>query len=134
MADSFEIKEFFPGIPATKIFNAWLESEAHSAFTGSPAHVNPAVGGEFSAWDGYISGKTLEIEPSRRILQSWRTTEFPEGSPDSLLEISFEEIGDGTQLTLVHTNIPDGQGEDYRQGWEDYYFKPMQQFFSAQET
>jgi activator of HSP90 ATPase len=134
MADSFEIKEFFPGIPATEIFNAWLESEAHSAFTGSPARVNPGVGGEFSAWDGYISGKTLEIEPSRRILQSWRTTEFPEGSPDSLLEISFEEIGDGTQLTLVHTNIPDGQGEDYRQGWEDYYFKPMQQFFSAQET
>ena len=115
MADSFEIKEFFPGIPATEIFNAWLESEAHSAFTGSPARVNPGVGGEFSAWDGYISGKTLEIEPY-------------------LLEISFEEIGDGTQLTLVHTNIPDGQGEDYRQGWEDYYFKPMQQFFSAQET
>ena len=134
MTDSFEISTFFPGLSAAEIFNAWLESEAHSAFTGSPARVNPAVGGEFSAWEGYISGKTLEIEPSRRILQSWRTTEFPEGSPDSLLEISFEEIGDGTQLTLVHTNIPDGQGEDYRQGWEDYYFKPMQQFFSAQET
>ena len=134
MADSFEVKEFFPGIPAAEIFNAWLESEAHSAFTGSPAHVNPGVGGEFSAWDGYISGKTLEIEPPRRILQSWRTTEFPEGSPDSLLEVLLEEIEDGTQLTLVHTNIPDGQGEDYRQGWEDYYFKPMRQYFSARET
>ena len=134
MADSFEVSTFFPGIPAAEIFHAWLDSEAHSGFTGSPAQIESGINGVFSAWDGYISGRTLEIEHPQRILQSWRTTEFPEGSPDSLLEISFEEIGSGTQLTLIHANIPDGQGEDYRQGWEDYYFKPMQGYFSAQET
>ena len=131
MADSFEISEFFPGTPPAEIFNAWLESKAHSAFTGSPARVDPGVGAEFSAWDGYISGKTLEVEPHSRILQSWRTTEFPDGSPDSRLEILLEEMGDGTQLTLIHTGLPDGQGEDYRQGWQEYYFKPMHKYFSA---
>ncbi len=131
MADSFEISKFFPGTPAVELFNAWLESEAHSAFTGSPARVDPGEGAEFSAWDGYISGRTLAVEPHSRILQSWRTTEFPEGSPDSQLEILFEDKGDGTQLTLIHTDIPDGQGENYRQGWQEYYFIPMQEYFST---
>ena len=131
MADSFEISKFFPGTPTAELFNAWLESEAHSGFTGSPARVDPGEGAEFSAWDGYISGRTLAVEPHSRILQSWRTTEFPEGSPDSQLEILFEDKGDGTQLTLIHTDIPDGQGEIYRQGWQEYYFIPMQEYFST---
>jgi activator of HSP90 ATPase len=131
MAESFEVSSFFPGISAERVYNAWMESKTHSAATGSPAHISPGVGGEFSAWDGYISGKNLEVEPHRRILQSWRTTEFPEDSPDSLLEILLEEVEGGTQLTLIHTGIPDGQGGDYRQGWEDYYFKPMQEYFST---
>ena len=131
MAESFEVSSFFPGISAERIYTGWMESKAHSAFTGSPARIDPGVGGEFSAWDGYITGKNLEVVPHKRILQSWRTTEFPQGSPVSLLEILLEEMEDGTQLTLIHTGIPDGQGESYRQGWEDYYFNPMQKYFST---
>lgn len=130
MADSFEVSTFFPGVPVTEIFNAWLESEAHSGFTGSPAQIEPVVNGGFSAWDGYISGRTLEIDPPHRVLQSWRTTEFPQDSPDSHLEILFEEMEGGTQLRLIHTNIPAGQGENYLQGWQEFYFQPMQQYFS----
>jgi activator of HSP90 ATPase len=131
MAESFEISTFFPAISAEQIYKAWLDSEEHSAFTGSPAQIDPGVGGKFSAWDGYISGRTLEIEPFQRIMQAWRTTEFPEHSPDSQLEILIEEVDDGANVTLIHAQIPDGQGEDYRQGWEDYYFKPMQRYFSS---
>ena len=133
MAESFEISTFFPAISAEQIYKAWLDSEEHSAFTGSPAQINPGVGGKFTAWDGYIYGKTLEAEPFRRILQAWRTTEFPEHSPDSQLEILIEEVDNGGKVTLIHTDIPDGQGDDYRQGWEEYYFKPMQRYFSAEQ-
>jgi activator of HSP90 ATPase len=31
---------------------------------------------------------------------------------------------------LHHSDIPTGQGEEYRRGWEDYYFRPMQAYFS----
>jgi activator of HSP90 ATPase len=75
-------------------------------------------------------GKNLELEPPRRILQSWRTTEFPEGAPDSMLEILIEPDGDGSKLTLIHTEIPEGQSEDYKQGWKDYYFALMKAYFS----
>ena len=113
-----------------QIFNAWLSSDGHSRMTGSPAEVIPEVGGTFKAWDGYIWGKTLEIEQHHRIVQAWRTSEFPEDSLDSQVEILLEEIADGTKVTLNHTEIPDGQGDSYKQGWEDFYFTPMRKYFS----
>jgi activator of HSP90 ATPase len=131
MTESFEISAVFPDVSAEQIYRSWLDSEAHSAFTGSLAQIDGRIGGMFAAWDGYISGQTLEMEPYRRIMQSWRTTEFPEDSPDSHLEIIIVEADGGTKITLHHTEIPDGQGEEYRMGWEEYYFEPMRRFFSA---
>jgi activator of HSP90 ATPase len=116
-----------------RLYGAWLDSAAHSAFTGSPAQIDPQIGGRFSAWGGYIEGTTLELEPYRRIVQTWRTTEFPEGSADSRLEVLLEEAGLGqTRLTLLHSEIPEGQGQGYLQGWEEFYFQPMLANFSGQ--
>lgn len=126
--DSFTLSTVLPAIPE-KIFEAWLSSEGHSQMTGSQAEVEDGSGGTFKAWDGYIWGRTLETEPNHRILQAWRTSEFPENSPDSRVEITLEEVTDGTKITLVHTEIPDGQGDNYKQGWEDFYFTPMRRFF-----
>lgn len=112
-----------------KLYDDWLSSEAHSAFTGSPAEIDPEVGGKFTAWEGYIWGETKELEPGKRILQTWRTSEFPEDSPDSLVEITFESDKNGTLLTLLHTNIPAGQSDGYEEGWHDFYFTPMKEYY-----
>jgi len=119
-------------IPATvsEIYTAWMSSEGHAAMTGSPAKVDGNVGGKFTAWDGYIFGSTLELEPQQRIVQAWRTSEFPDDAPDSHLEIVFEEVAKGTKVTLTHSDMPEDQVHSYRQGWEDFYFKPMKEYFS----
>lgn len=132
MSESIEVFTILPATP-TQIYRAWLDSAEHSAFTGGEARIDPQEGGYFTAWDGYIMGTTLQLEPYRRILQAWRTTEFPDGSSDSRLEILLDETTGGTRLTLIHTGLPEGQGEGYRQGWEDYYFEPMQSYFEPQE-
>ena len=131
MPETIRVSTFLPGVPPERVYRAWLDPAEHGAFSGGRAEIEAFAGGRFTAWDGYIQGTTLEMEPPGRILQAWRTTEFPEGSPDSSLEILFEGTEGGTQVTLNHSQIPDGQGEDYRQGWEDYYFAPMQEYFSA---
>ena len=77
-----------------------------------------------------IFGSTLEFEPDQRIVQTWRTTEFPDNAPDSRLEILFEEAAKGTNVTLIHSNMPADQVDSYRQGWEDFYFKPMKEYFT----
>jgi activator of HSP90 ATPase len=114
---------------AERIFNAWLSSDGHSAMTGSAAIVDKKLGGAFTAWDGYIFGKTLEMEAPRRLVQAWRTSEFPEGAPDSRVEILFDEVKGGTKLTLIHSDMPEDQVESYKQGWKDFYFKPMKEYF-----
>jgi len=114
---------------ASDIYEAWLNSEGHTAITGSPAHVDGKAGGKFTAWDGYIFGTTLELTPNQRIIQSWRTSEFPDDAPDSRVEVLFEEVPGGTKITLTHSDMPEDQVESYKQGWDDFYFKPMKQYF-----
>jgi activator of HSP90 ATPase len=133
MTDSFEISTVIPSTSAGQVYNAWLDSTEHSAFTGSPAEIPLDGEGKFTAWDGYISGCTLEVEVPNRILQTWRTSEFPADSPDSRLEILIENVVEGVRITLIHSDIPSGQGENYRQGWEDYYFQPMRAYFSGDD-
>ena len=95
--------------------------------TGSTATYNEADD-TFTAWEGYISGKTLEKEPFSRIVQAWRTTEFLESDPDSTVEILFDPQGEGTMVTVRHSNLPSGQEESHRQGWEQHYFEPMVEY------
>jgi activator of HSP90 ATPase len=130
MTETLFVSTVIPAKPAA-LFEAWLDSQSHSQFTGSKAIIEPSVGGAFSAWDGYITGTTLELYPCEKIVQSWRTSEFPDGSPDSHLIITFEETKDGTLISLNHTGIPNGQAEDYKVGWEEYYFTPMKEYFAA---
>ena len=140
--ESFEVSAVLPAQPE-EVYRAWLDSEGHSAFTGAQAEVEPGVGGRFNAWDGYIEGRTLELEPPTgaaatagrqlRILQAWRTSEFPDGSPDSRLEILLEKAHGGTRITLRHSEIPAGQGAEYAQGWADHYFTPMKRYFAGKK-
>jgi activator of HSP90 ATPase len=127
--DSFKLIEIFPVSPDL-LYKAWLDSITHAEFIGSSADIDPTVNGKFTIWDNYITGKTIELVPEKRIVQQWRTAEFPADSPDSLLELTFEAIKEGTKLTLIHKNIPEGQGEEYKKGWKEFYFEPMQEFFS----
>ena len=131
MENGFTISDIIPAAPSD-IYAAWLDSGGHTAMTGSPARVDGRVGGTFSAWDGYISGSTLELAANQRIVQAWRTSEFPDEAPDSHLEVLLEETRGGTKLTFVHTHLPEGQLDSYRQGWEDFYFTPMIKYFGTE--
>ena len=126
MKNGFTISAMIP-TKALEIYEAWLYSEGHSEMTGSAAQVDGKVGGNFTAWDGYIFGTTLELTPNQRIVQAWRTSEFPDEAPSSRVEVMFEEISGGTKITLTHSDMPEDQVESYKQGWEDFYFKPMKE-------
>jgi activator of HSP90 ATPase len=128
MKNGFALSEFVPAGPA-EIYEAWISSEGHTAMTGSSANVDGRVGGKFSAWDGYIVGTTLELTPNQRIVQAWRTSEFSTEAPDSRVEVLLEKVDRGTKVTLIHSDMPEDQIESYRQGWEDFYFKPMKEYF-----
>jgi uncharacterized protein YndB with AHSA1/START domain len=125
---SFEISTYIPATPE-EVYSTWMDSNGHGAMTGSPARIESIPGASFDAWDGYITGVNLELEPGRRILQSWRTVEFSPEEADSRLEVLLEPEGDGTQLTLRHTQLPE-HGQQYEDGWRENYFEPMSEYYS----
>ena len=128
MKNEFVLYETF-NANAEAIYNAWLSTQGHTLMTGSPAKVHGHANGDFTAWDGYIWGTFLELEPNKRIVQLWRTGEFPENAEDSRVEILLEESNNKTKLTLVHTHMPEDQVNSYKTGWLDFYFKPMKEYF-----
>lgn len=123
----FTLKTIIPAKPQ-EVYLAWLNSEEHSNMTGGEAVVSNKVDETFTAWDGYIEGRNIQLELNKRIIQSWRTSEFDEKDEDSQLEVLFNEISNGTELTLIHTNLSDN-GEQYKKGWEEHYFEPMKVYF-----
>jgi activator of HSP90 ATPase len=127
MGLNFTVTTLFSATPE-ELYQAWLDSKMHTDMTGGKAEVSDQVGEGFSAWDGYISGKNLELEHPTRILQAWRTSEFSDVDPDSLLEIRFDQEDDQTRLTINHSVLPE-HGMQYKQGWIDSYFTPMKDFF-----
>ena len=132
MAIEFIVTAIIPASPE-EVYNAWLSSEGHSGMTGSPAFCSANIGDEFTAWEGYIQGKNLELEYGKRIVQSWRTTEFSDDEADSQIEVTLEPVGDQTKLTLHHTGLPP-HGSQYEQGWVELYFDPMKEYFSARRS
>jgi len=130
--ESVKVSAVIPA-SAKEIYSAWLSVKGHSAMTGSAAKGTPRVGCSFTAWDGYIEGKNLELVPPSLIVQAWRTSDFPDAAADSRLEIALSEAKGGTRITLTHTDIPAGQAKGYKQGWIDFYFKPMKEYFSKKK-
>jgi uncharacterized protein YndB with AHSA1/START domain len=111
------------------VIDAWLDSAAHTAFTGAEAIIEPRVGGKHSAWSGYIEGSLHQIDPDRLVM-SWRTTEFAPTDPDSRVELRVRATRGGARLELEHTDLPAGGAEKYAAGWRDFYFVPMARYFS----
>lgn len=128
----FTVSAVIPA-PAKDIYDAWLNGREHAAMNGGgPATGSAKVGGKFTAWDGYISGRNLALVPGKRIVQAWRTTEFAKDDPDSQIELTFKKSARGTRVTLTHSNVPDGH-DSYRTGWKSHYFAPMKKYFGAKK-
>src|SRR5674476_1089289 len=129
MKETIVVSASYP-VKAEKLYNAWLSSKEHTAFTGNKAMITKTLNKKYTAGSGYISGKNLILEPHKRIVQSWRATDFPDKHPDSFIEIVFDPKKAGTKVTLKHSGIPEGMGKGYKKGWKDFYFKPMKDYFN----
>lgn len=108
------------------VYEALMDSKKHSEFTGGAAVINREVGGKFIAYDGYADGENVELVPDKKIVQTWRTSDWPEGHY-SQVTFLLEEVDGKTRLTFTQTGVPDDQAVDIADGWRQYYWKPMKQ-------
>jgi activator of HSP90 ATPase len=107
-----------------EVFEALMDSNKHSEFTGEKASISREVGGEFIAYGEYIKGVNLELVPDKKIVQSWRGNDWPEGHY-SRVTFFLDEVKEGTRLTFTQTGVPDEHYDEISQGWYDFYWTPM---------
>jgi uncharacterized protein YndB with AHSA1/START domain len=75
---SIKQKQIIPA-PPEAVYDCLVNARKHSEFTGAKATGLGRAGCKFTAWDGYISGKHLELDRPSRIVQEWTTSGWPEG-------------------------------------------------------
>ena len=118
---------FFQASPE-EVYDALLDPKKHSEFTGSPATTSARKGASFTAWEGYITGRNLELVKGKKIVQEWKTTEWPDGYPVSRLELTLAAKKGGTELKMVHSNVPAEQVASYTSGWRSSYWDPLKDY------
>ena len=114
------------------VFEALMDSEKHSQFTGAQANISREIGGSFTAYDGALSGTLLEVEPDSKIVQSWRGSD--EGwipGHYSTATFSLEDVPGGTRLVLVQTGVPEKSYDQIVQGWQTYYWPKLKAFLES---
>jgi uncharacterized protein YndB with AHSA1/START domain len=117
-----------------EVYRAYVDPGQHAAFTGTKVVGTPRVGARFQTGDAYISGKFLELVRGKKVVQEWKTTEWPAGYPPSLLTLTFRAKGSKTELEMVHSKVPAEQVSMYTEGWHEFYWEPLKAFFSKKRA
>jgi len=89
-----------------------------------PAEISREVGGPFTLFGGYITGRHVELMPNERIVQAWRTGSWPLGVY-SIAKFDLVEQGSGTKIVFDHTGFPKGDAESLASGWKAHYWEPL---------
>jgi len=116
--------------PPIVIFEMLMDSRRHAKFTGAKARISRKIGGRIMAYDGYIDGLNLEIVPNRKIVQSWRGSDWPKGHY-SKATFALAKVKGGTRLTLIQSGVPDDQVEPIKEGWKEHYWDKMKALLEA---
>ncbi len=95
-------------------------------WTGLPATLELIPGGDISMLDGGISGKIVEFEENKRLVQLWS---FGEENEPSLVIINLEKEKNRTVMTVLQENIPEEAYDNMLEGWKDVIFKGLKDFF-----
>ncbi len=120
----------FKNTTSETLYDIYMDSKKHSKATGGTAKIFTKIGSPYSAWDGYINGKTFQLVKGKMIVQSWRSSDFKSSDLDSTLILSFEKKGNDAIVSMVHANVPDHKYTSLKSGWNDFYWKPWKKYLS----
>ncbi|HEY2686766.1 MAG TPA: SRPBCC domain-containing protein [Steroidobacteraceae bacterium] len=129
--------------PCTKVYDALTQSARFDAMTrlsdavslvtapGAKAtEIDAQVGGAFTLFGGYITGRNLEMLAGKRLVQAWRAGSWRPGEY-SIVRFELADEPTGCNLTFDHTGFPDSQGQSLLHGWGVHYWTPLKKLLSG---
>ncbi|KAM0904149.1 hypothetical protein ACQ4PT_018199 [Festuca glaucescens] len=137
-------KEGFKIIEMTEKFNCrskdmyeiLMDENRWKGFTQSNTRISKEVGGQFSLFDGSITGVNEELQEGKLIVQKWRFGSWADGV-HSTVRMVFDEPELGvTIIKLKQTDVPveDRYGnstvvENTERGWTELIFQRIRAVF-----
>jgi len=117
-----------------RLYSALLDSKQFSEFTSqlggfsaSSAKIDNTEGGAFTLFDGHIMGRNIELVPDQRIVQAWRSGDWPAGVY-SIVKFELKPNGTGTHLIFDHTGFPENMLSHLTEGWKVHYWEPLMKY------
>jgi activator of HSP90 ATPase len=120
-------KTFKINAESSDVYSALTNPFTIELWSGYPAQMSTEPGSEFSLWEGDISGKNLEFIENRKVVQEWF---FGNQSEKSIVTITISPDRENSFVTVEHSNIPDEDFKDISEGWGEYYFDAISNFFN----
>ncbi len=120
-------KTFKINAEPSDIYSAITNPYTIELWSGYPAEMSKEPGSEFSLWEGDITGKNIEFITDRKVVQEWY---FGEMAEKSIVTITIAPDSENSAVTVEHTNIPDEEYDGIAEGWREYYFEAIKNFFN----
>jgi activator of HSP90 ATPase len=114
-----------------EVYAVLADADALSALSGMSGVPGRSAGEEFSAFDGNVTGRQIELVPGQRLVQAWR---FPQFAPGTYSMVSFTltaEAG-GTRLVIQQHGEPDDWHDHIDANWPTFYLTPLENHFARQ--
>ena len=112
--------------PPEEVYWALTKEQSIKLWTGAEAEFIEEADTEFSFWDGDITGKNLELEYGKKLVQQWY---FGEENEPSIVTIKLHPDKKGTSLEFLQTNIPEADYDEFTAGINEYYLGGLADFF-----
>ncbi|KAI1913486.1 Co-chaperone [Ophidiomyces ophidiicola] len=117
---------------AEEMYTTFTDPQRVAIFTRAPPRRfdGAEVGGQFSIFDGNVSGEFVKLEKPTLIVQKWRLAQWAEGHY-STLEIHFDQndVDCVTALRVKWDGVPVGQEDVVQRNWDVYYVRSIKQAF-----
>jgi len=120
-------KTFKINAEPSDVYSAMTNPYTIELWSGYPAQMSTDPGSEFSLWEGDITGKNLEFLQDKKVVQEWY---FGDQKEKSIVTITIASDREYSKVTIEQINIPDEEFDGIAEGWREYYFEAIINFFN----
>ncbi len=114
-----------------EVYAVLADADALSALSGMSGVPGRSAGEEFSAFDGNVTGRQIELVPGQRLVQAWRFPQFASGTY-SMVSFTLTAEAGGTRLVIEQHGEPDDWHDHIDANWPTFYLTPLENHFARQ--
>lgn len=121
-------------VPIGKVWQALTVPDVISDWMSDEyVKVDLKIGGRYSFFGGETTGKFIEIEKPIILEYSWRQSTWPKDWKDSIVRWELKAGRGGTQVHLIHRDLPNKEEQDsHDEGWDIYWLEPMTDWLESE--